>query len=238
MSPLRFLVIALSLLTGGAAFAQSAPTAPASGAPAIDKTKLSYAIGYQIGTQFANSAQPDVDIAVLVKALQDGYAKRPPGVPIDTMQQQLVNFDAKVQRDSVVEFRRVATANAKRSDDFLSRNRTRPGVTTLPSGIQYAVLAKGRGPQAQMTSTVVVNYRGALIDGTEFDSSYAHGKPVTFTVNRVIPGWQDVIPRMHVGDKWKVVIPPALAYGERGELPRIGPNEALVFEIELVDIRQ
>lgn len=237
MSPLRFLVIALPLLSG-AALAQSAPTAPVSGAPAIDKTKLSYAIGYQIGTQFANSAQPDVDISVLVKALQDGYAKRAPGVPIDVMQQQLVNFDAKVQRDSTVEFRRVATANAQRSADFLARNRTRPGVVTLPSGIQYAVLAKGRGAQAQMTSTVVVNYRGALIDGTEFDSSYAHGKPVTFTVNRVIAGWQDVIPRMRVGDKWKVVIPPALAYGERGELPRIGPNEALVFDIELVDIQQ
>jgi len=237
MSPLRFLVIALSLLSGSV-LAQSAPTTPASGAPAIDKTKLSYAIGYQIGTQFANSAQPDVDISVLVKALQDGYAKRAPGVPIDVMQQQLVNFDAKVQRDSVVEFRRVATANAQRSADFLARNRTRPGVVTLPSGIQYAVLTKGRGAQAQMTSTVVVNYRGALIDGTEFDSSYAHGKPVTFTVNRVIAGWQDVIPRMRVGDKWKVVIPPALAYGERGELPRIGPNEALVFDIELVDIQQ
>jgi FKBP-type peptidyl-prolyl cis-trans isomerase FklB len=222
----------------GTAIAQSAPPAPASGAPAIDKTKLSYAIGYQIGTQFANSAQPDVDIAILVKALQDGYAKRAPGVPIDVMQQQLVNFDAKVQRDSMVEFRRVANANAQRSTDFLAKNKVKPGVVTLPSGIQYNVLAKGRGPQAQVTSTVVVNYRGALIDGTEFDSSYAHGKPVTFTVNRVIPGWQDVIPRMHVGDKWKVVIPPQLAYGERGELPRIGPNEALVFEIELVDIRQ
>ena len=240
MSRLRFLVIATASLIVGAAqaHAQSAPSAPASGAPAIDKAKLSYAIGYQIGTQFANSAQPDVDIAVLVKALQDGYAKRAPGVPIDTMQQQLVNFDAKVQRDSMVEFRRVSEANAKRSADFLAKNRTRPGVVTLPSGIQYAVLSKGNGAQAQLTSTVVVNYRGALIDGTEFDSSYAHGKPVTFTVNRVIPGWQDVIPRMHVGDKWKVVIPPALAYGERGELPRIGPNEALVFDIELMDIRQ
>ncbi|SFW59540.1 FKBP-type peptidyl-prolyl cis-trans isomerase [Luteibacter sp. UNCMF366Tsu5.1] len=237
MSPLRFLVMFAALsLPFAAVGAQSASTAPVSGAPAIDKTKLSYAIGYQIGTQFANSAQPDVDIAVLVKALQDGYAKRPPGVSIDVMQQQLVNFDAKVQRDSAVEFRRVAAANAKRSADFLARNRTRSGVVTLPSGIQYAVLAKGTGPQAQVTSTVVVNYRGALIDGTEFDSSYAHGKPVTFTVNRVIPGWQDVIPRMHVGDRWKVVIPPQLAYGERGELPRIGPNEALVFEIELMGI--
>jgi FKBP-type peptidyl-prolyl cis-trans isomerase len=237
MSPTRLLAIVLSLCCG-TAFAQAAPQAPAAGAPVIDKTKLSYAIGYQIGTQFANSAQPDVDIAILVKALQDGYAKRAPGVPIDVMQQQLVNFDAKVQRDSVVEFRRVATGNAQRSTDFLARNKSRPGVITLPSGIQYNVLERGHGPQAQVTSTVVVNYRGALIDGTEFDSSYAHGKPVTFTVNRVIPGWQDVIPRMHVGDKWRVVIPPQLAYGERGELPRIGPNEALVFEIELVDIRQ
>ncbi|QDE38648.1 FKBP-type peptidyl-prolyl cis-trans isomerase [Luteibacter pinisoli] len=237
MSPTRLLAIVLSLCCG-TAFAQAAPQAPAAGAPVIDKTKLSYAIGYQIGTQFANSAQPDVDIAILVKALQDGYAKRAPGVPIDVMQQQLVNFDAKVQRDSVVEFRRVATANAQRSTDFLAKNKSRQGVITLPSGIQYNVLERGHGPQAQVTSTVVVNYRGALIDGTEFDSSYAHGKPVTFTVNRVIPGWQDVIPRMHVGDKWRVVIPPQLAYGERGELPRIGPNEALVFEIELVDIRQ
>lgn len=244
MPPLRLLVtlVALSSLPVAAAHAQAQgqvpSTMPASGAPAIDKPRLSYAIGYQIGTQFANSAQPDVDIAVLVKALQDGYAKRVPAVPIDVMQQQLVNFDAKVQRDSVVEFRRVSASNAKRSADFLARNGALRGVTTLPSGIQYSVLTKGRGAQAQMNSTVVVNYRGALIDGTEFDSSYAHGKPVTFTVSRVIPGWQDVIPRMHVGDKWKVVIPPSQAYGERGELPRIGPNEALVFDIELIDIKQ
>ncbi|WP_369930670.1 FKBP-type peptidyl-prolyl cis-trans isomerase [Xanthomonas sp. NCPPB 2632] len=236
-SRLLVTIAALLCLPAVPALAQGPATANASAAPAIDKTRLSYAIGYQIGTQFANSAQPDVDIAVLVRALQDGYAKRAPGVPIDVMQQQLVNFDAKVQRDSVVEFRRVAAANAKRSSDFLARNRVRPGVTTLPSGIQYAVLNKGSGAQASVTSTVVVNYRGALIDGTEFDSSYAHGKPVTFTVNRVIPGWQDVIPRMRVGDKWKVVIPPALAYGERGELPRIGPNEALVFDLELIDVK-
>jgi FKBP-type peptidyl-prolyl cis-trans isomerase len=243
MSPLRLLSMIVALLSvpafaAAAQQAQAPAGAPGTVAPAIDKSQLSYAIGYQIGTQFANSAQPDVDIAVLVKALQDGYAKRVPSVSIDVMQQQLVNFDAKVQRDSVVEFRRVADSNAKRSADFLARNRVRAGVTTLPSGIQYSVITRGKGAQAQVTSTVVVNYRGALIDGTEFDSSYAHGKPVTFTVNRVIPGWQEVIPRMHVGDKWKVVIPPAQAYGERGELPRIGPNEALVFDLELIDIKQ
>ncbi|WP_428993112.1 FKBP-type peptidyl-prolyl cis-trans isomerase [Luteibacter rhizovicinus] len=235
---MRFLLLA-SALVAGVAFAQAPAGPSAPHAAVIDKTKLSYAIGYQIGTQFASSPQPDVDIAVLVKALQDGYAKRPPGVPVDQMQDQLLGFDAKVRQDAVSEFRRVADANARRSTDFLQKNRGRPGVIALPSGIQYSILAHGTGrQQPEVTSTVTVNYRGALIDGTEFDSSYAHGRPVTFTVNRVIRGWQDVIPRMRVGDKWKVIIPPQLAYGERGELPRIGPNEALVFEIELLDIKQ
>jgi FKBP-type peptidyl-prolyl cis-trans isomerase FklB len=111
-------------------------------------------------------------------------------------------------------------------------------VVQLPSGIQYAVIRKGDGKtRPAVTSTVTVNYRGMLVDGTEFDSSWAHGAPVSFAVNRVIRGWQDVIPRMHVGDRWKVVIPPQLAYGERGQLPRIGPNEALVFDIELLDVK-
>ncbi|MBB3227404.1 FKBP-type peptidyl-prolyl cis-trans isomerase [Luteibacter sp. Sphag1AF] len=238
MSSTRFLLLA-SLIVAGSAVAQS-PANPQPARPVvIDKTKLSYAIGYQIGTQFANSPQPEVDIAVLVKALQDGYARRAPGVSVDQMQDQLLGFDAKVRQDAVAEFRRVAESNAKRSAEFLEKNRSRAGVIALPSGIQYSVLARGSGnQQPQVTSTVTVNYRGALLDGTEFDSSYAHGRPVTFTVNRVIRGWQDVIPRMRVGDKWKVIIPPQLAYGERGELPRIGPNEALVFEIELLEIKQ
>jgi FKBP-type peptidyl-prolyl cis-trans isomerase FklB len=109
----------------------------------------------------------------------------------------------------------------------------------LPSGIQYAVMKKGDGTVTpKVTSQVTVNYRGMLVDGTEFDSTWAHGAPVRFMVDKVIPGWQDVIPRMHVGDRWRVVIPPQLAYGQRGALPRIGPNEALVFEIELLDIQQ
>ena len=119
----------------------------------------------------------------------------------------------------------------------MAQNRQQPGVTQLPSGIQYQVLTKGEGKRsASVASSVTVNYRGMLPDGTEFDSTWAHGAPVTFKVSGVIPGWRDVIPRMHVGDRWKVVIPPSLAYGEHGALPRIGPNEALVFDIELLDI--
>jgi len=203
----------------------------------LDKHKLSYAIGYQIGTQFAGG-DPDVDLATVQKAIQDAYAKRHPAVSMQDMHAQLQRLEQQMHANAVAEFERIAAANARKSADYLARNRQRKGVVQLPSGIQYAVLEQGKGKQSpEVSSTVTVNYRGMLVDGTEFDSSWAHGAPVTFQVNKVIPGWQDVIPRMHVGDRWRVVIPPQLAYGERGQLPRIGPNEALVFEIELLDIK-
>jgi FKBP-type peptidyl-prolyl cis-trans isomerase FklB len=179
-----------------------------------------------------------VDLATLQKAIEDAYDKRPPGVPVQDMRDQLRALDDVMHAKAVAEFQRIAAANAKRSADFLQKNAAQPGVVQLPSGIQYAVIRKGDGKTSPtVTSTVTVNYRGMLVDGTEFDSSWAHGAPVSFAVNRVIRGWQDVIPRMHVGDRWKVVIPPQLAYGERGQLPRIGPNEALVFDIELLDVK-
>jgi FKBP-type peptidyl-prolyl cis-trans isomerase FklB len=154
------------------------------------------------------------------------------------MHLQLQRLDQQMQADALAEFKRIAVANARKSAAYLERNRQRPGVVQLPSGIQYAVLSQGSGTVSPaVTSVVTVNYRGMLIDGTEFDSTWAHGAPVSFPVNGVIRGWQDVIPRMHIGDRWKVVIPPQLAYGEDGMLPRIGPNEALVFEIELLDIK-
>jgi FKBP-type peptidyl-prolyl cis-trans isomerase FklB len=198
---------------------------------------LSYAIGYQIGSQFADG-KPDVEIPVLVRAIQDAYARRHPSVSMQDMHQQLQRLDQQMHADALAEFKRVAAANARKSAQYMAQNRQRPGVVQLPSGIQYAVLSAGSGKTSPtVTSTVTVNYRGMLVDGTEFDSTWAHGAPVSFTVDKVIRGWQDVIPRMHVGDRWKVVIPPQLAYGETGALPRIGPNEALVFEIELLAIK-
>ncbi len=222
------------LLLGGVAHAQSASPAPTA---KPDRAKLSYAIGYQIGSQFADG-KPDVEIPVLVRAIQDAYAKRHPSVSMQDMHQQLQQLDRQMHADALAEFTRIAAANARKSADYLAKNRRQPGVVQLPSGIQYAVLNKGSGTASPtVTSTVTVNYRGMLVDGTEFDSTWAHGAPVSFTVDKVIRGWQDVIPRMHVGDRWKVVIPPQLAYGETGALPRIGPNEALVFEIELLAIK-
>lgn len=241
MTHLRLGLLAL-LLVGGVAHAQQRVPASASGRAAVsstkpDKAKLSYAIGYQIGSQFSNG-KPDIDITILQRAIRDAYGKRAPTVSMQDMHEQLQRLNQHMRAEAQAEFKRIAAANASKSAAFLDRNRTRPGVVQLASGIQYAVLSKGSGKVSPTVhSTVTVNYRGMLIDGTEFDSTWAHGAPVSFRVDKVLPGWQDVIPRMHVGDRWKVVIPPKLAYGANGELPRIGPNEALVFEIELLDIK-
>jgi FKBP-type peptidyl-prolyl cis-trans isomerase FklB len=233
MTYLRCALLGTTLLLAGVGHAQNRslvaadPTKP-------DKAKLSYAIGYQIGSQFADG-KPAVEIPVLVRAIQDAYAKRHPTVSMQDMHRQMQRLDQQMHADALAQFKHIATVNARKSAAYMARNRQQAGVVQLPSGIQYAVLSSGNGSSPTVTSVVTVNYRGMLIDGTEFDSTWAHGAPVSFTVNKVLPGWQDVLPRMHVGDRWKVVIPPQLAYGENGQLPRIGPNEALVFEIELLD---
>ncbi|MFK2929449.1 FKBP-type peptidyl-prolyl cis-trans isomerase [Dyella agri] len=238
MTRLRWLLPCL--LLAGAAHAQ---TSPQPAAPVkLDKSKLSYAIGYQIGSQFIDSRTqagiPEIDIATLQRAIQDAYNKRPPTVSMQAMHQQLSAFNQQLRTDAQAEFEQVAEANARKSVAFMARNAKQPGVVQLPSGIQYSVIKRGDGTASPtVTSTVVINYRGMLVDGTEFDSTWAHGAPVSFAVDHVISGWRDVIPRMHVGDRWKVVIPPQLAYGKEGMLPRIGPNEALVFDIELLAIK-
>lgn len=239
MTRLRWLALGITMLGATAIHAQTRAPASAAQASGLDRNKLSYAIGYQIGSQFANG-DPDVDIATMQRAIQDAYNKRRPAVPMQDMHEQLRRLDKHMHDKAEADFQSLATANAAKSADYLAKNRQKPGVVQLPSGIQYQVLKQGTGKdQPAVNSTVTVNFRATLIDGTEFDSSWAHGSPVSFIVNnKVIPGWQDVIQRMHVGDKWRVVIPPALAYGERGNLPRIGPNEALVFEIELLEIKQ
>jgi FKBP-type peptidyl-prolyl cis-trans isomerase FklB len=228
-------LLLVGVLLGGPLHAQQ--PVPAADATKPDKAKLSYAIGYQIGSRFAEGT-PDVDLATLQRAIADAYAKHKPAVPIQQMQAQLQHLQQQMHRDALAQFKRIAAENARKSAAFMAQNRKKPGVVQLPSGIQYSVLSKGTGTiNPTVTSTVVVNYLGMLVDGTEFDSTWAHGAPVSFAVDKVIPGWRDVIPRMHVGDRWEVVIPSRLAYGEEGALPRIGPNEALRFEIELLAIK-
>lgn len=235
-------MLVVSILLTGTTQAHQSPSSSSSSRPASpaspDKDKLSYAIGYQIGSQFTQGP-PSIDLATLQRGIGDAYAKRHPSVPVAQMHEQLRALEQQMHTSAISEFERVAQQNARKSAQFMANNSKHSGVVELPSGVQYQVLKRGDGTLSpRVSSKVTINYRGMLPDGTEFDSTWAHGAPVTFTVSGVISGWRDVIPRMHVGDRWKVVIPPRLAYGKQGALPRIGPNEALVFDIELLDIVQ
>lgn len=203
----------------------------------LDRHKVSYAIGYRFGSEFADG-HPQVDLDTLVRAIRDAYGRQPPAVPMNIMHQQLEELGLQMHRRALAEFRRLASVNARKSAQFMRKNGQRPGVVTLPSGVQYQILRKGQGSTPTQDSSVVINYRGLLTNGMEFDSSQAHGKPVTYPVAKMLPGWREVLPHMHVGAHWKVFIPPSQAYGERGQLPRIGPNEALVFDIQLLGVQK
>ena len=130
-----------------------------------------------------------------------------------------------------------AAKNLAAGEAFLSANKSKPGVITLPDGLQYKVIIKGKGPTPKSTDTVTVNYAGTLIDGTEFDSSYKRGQPATFPVNGVIPGWTEALQKMPVGSTYELYIPASLAYGLDGAPPSIGPNETLIFKVDLISIK-
>ena len=201
-----------------------------------EKGKLSYSIGYQIGKDFTERKM-DVDINTVIRALQDAYAKRNPALSEEQMRDTLGKFQQKMMTEAKAEFDKVAGANKTKSDAFMAQNKAKKGIVTLASGVQYRVIEDGNGARPNANSEVTVHYRGSLSSGLEFDSSFARGEPVHFKVNSVIKGWQEVLPLMSVGAHWQVFVPPELAYGERGQPPRIGPNEALVFEIKLLEVK-
>lgn len=233
----RWMFAALALAGATVAHAQggTAPAAGAAPAQPIDRNKVSYAIGYEIGRDFIEKKM-DVDLATVIRALQDGYAKRAPTVPEEQMRQAMAQMREKMLGEARTKFEALARENKTKSDKFLAENRAKKGIVALPSGIQYRVIEDGTGKRATPTSEVTVHYRGSLSSGLEFDSSFARGEPANFKVNDVIEGWKEVLPMMKVGDHWQVFLPPEKAYGLRGQGP-IGPNEALVFDIKLVDVK-
>ena len=247
---LRWSFAALALLAAGSAFAQNtatpaaqaaAPAGSSQPAPApitaADKPNLSYAIGFQMGDGLVER-KIDVDINAVIRGLQDGFAKRKPTVAEETMHDVLGRMQAQMYTQAKAEFDKLGGENKAKSQKFLSENKTKKGVITLPSGLQYVVIEEGTGTRHPTpTSDVSVHYRGSLINGLEFDSSFARGQPANFKVNEVIKGWSEILPLMRVGDYWRVYVPADMAYGDRGQPPRIGPNEALVFELKLVDIK-
>jgi FKBP-type peptidyl-prolyl cis-trans isomerase FklB len=196
------------------------------------KQKLSYLIGFQVGQSFKQQGL-DVDVDVVATAIKDVLADAKPRLSLEEMKATVKSLQEEAGKKMAV----AGDANKKEGEAFLTANKTKEGVVALPSGLQYKVVTQGTGKKPKATDTVVVNYRGTLISGKEFDSSYKRGEPVTFPVNGVIKGWQEILPLMQEGSKYQVFIPSDLAYGPQGTGGDIGPNATLVFDIELVSIK-
>jgi FKBP-type peptidyl-prolyl cis-trans isomerase len=211
------------------------------------KDKASYAVGLNVGKSLgAQLAQQSVDVdqAILLRGVKDALAGGKTLLTDDEVKAVLTQLQAEVrtrqQEKMKVEqekMRAVSEMNKKEGLEFLTANKEKEGIVTLPSGLQYKVLTEGTGPKPAATDTVVCNYRGTLINGTEFDSSYKRGQPLSIQVNGVIKGWTEALQLMPVGSKWQLFIPSDLGYGDRGSGPNIGPGATLIFEVELLSIQ-
>jgi FKBP-type peptidyl-prolyl cis-trans isomerase FklB len=215
----------------------AAKTTPKPAAPlTTDKEKDSYAVGLNIGRNLKK--QPvDLDMPSLMRGLKDALAGTTPLLTDAEFDTALKQLQAEAQKKQDAELQKAGEANMKEGEEFLAANKTKDGVVTLPSGLQYKIVTAGTGAKPAAKDTVVCNYRGTFINGTEFDSSYKRGQPATFPVSGVIKGWTEALQLMPVGSKWQLFIPPDLAYGQRGAGGAIGPNATLVFEVELISIK-
>lgn len=206
-----------------------------------EKGKLSYAIGYEIGSDLKRR-KLDVDLNTVLRAIQDGHAEREPVVAKDVMAKSLQAMQEKALAEARAEFERVSAENKARSDKFLADNRVKQGVQVLPSGVQYRVIETGTGTQPTADSQVQMHFRGSLITGQEFASSYAtqggtEPQPLTMVVKDApLPGLQEVLPLMKAGSRWEVFLPPEKAYGNSPRSP-IGPNQAVVFDVRLIGVK-
>jgi FKBP-type peptidyl-prolyl cis-trans isomerase FklB len=221
------LAATIAILGAGTVMAETPTTAPAS-AFKTEQERVGYAIGLQIGK---NVAGIDFDAAALAAGVKDAASGAKPQMSEDDIRQTLTALKEKMMAKQAA----AAEADAKAGDTFLADNGKKPGIVTTASGLQYKVNSSGKGKQPKATDTVSVNYRGTLVSGKEFDAS--HGTPVTFPVNGVIPGWTEALQLMHEGDKWTLYIPAKLAYGDQGAGPDIGPNQTLIFDVELVSVK-
>lgn len=203
--------------------------------PQKEMEKVSYAIGQNIASSM-KAQGIEIDLDFLLAGMRDTFENRPSRLSEEEATAVLQAYQAKMEAKHRERMATVATENQAAGKAFLEKNAQEKNVVTLPSGLQYKILRAGEGPLPKLTDRVTVHYRGTLLDGTEFDSSYRRGEPATFPVQGVIRGWIEALQRMPVGSKWLVWIPSDLAYGERGAPPAIGPNATLIFEIELLSI--
>jgi FKBP-type peptidyl-prolyl cis-trans isomerase FklB len=238
--------MAAAIMLLGNALAQQTPPATTQQTPAAgsqtasafktQKDKVSYAIGMNIGTTL-HKQSVDVDPKVLQQGLEDAMAGGKTLLSEDEARATLTEFQTEMRKKMQEKMQAEGEANKKEGATFLAANKAKDGVVTLPSGLQYKILAPGTGPKPTASDSVVCNYRGTLIDGKEFDSSYKRGQPATFPVSGVIKGWTEALQLMPVGSKWQLFVPSDLAYGERGQGPDITPNATLIFEVELISIQ-
>jgi FKBP-type peptidyl-prolyl cis-trans isomerase FklB len=202
------------------------------------KQKASYAIGMNWGTGLHRQGI-DVDNPALIQGMKDALAGGKTLLTEDEARSALMQLQKEMQEKQQAKAAQEGEANKKEGDAFLAANKTKEGVVTLPSGLQYKILTPGTGPKPTASDSVVCNYKGTLINGSEFDSSYKRGEPATFPVTGVIKGWTEALQLMPVGSKWQLFIPPDLAYGPRGTPGGpIGPNATLIFEVELISIKE
>ena len=218
------LVIAVWLVTGSANLLAKEPKTA--------KERLSYTFGYRAGQDIKKSGLK-IDIDSFAQAIKDVLNDRSLKLSIDEMQSVWNNYlnDVKQKRQAS------ADKNLKAGRTFMSANRKKPGVRQTKSGLQYKIIRKGSGKRPTVNSSVSVHYRGTLINGNEFDSSYRRGEPITFPLTGVIKGWQEALGMMHEGGKWQIYVPPKLAYGNQGAGAIIGPNATLIFDIELLKVK-
>ena len=201
------------------------------------KDKISYSIGMNIGNNLKKQAidvNPDALVSGIKDALSGGKALMTEQEVNDT----LMAFQKEMASKQSERLKELGEKNKKEGEAFLAENKKKEGVITLPSGLQYKVIKEGTGETPKLTDTVTTNYRGTLIDGTEFDSSYRREQPATFPVKGVIAGWTEALQLMKVGSKWQLFTPSNLAYGERGAGRDIGPNATLIFDVELLSIKE
>ncbi len=207
------------------------------GAPKNQKDRISYVIGMDIGTNLKKQSV-EVNPDLLLKGIKDALSGNKPLMTDQEIKETIAAFQKEMQAKQEEVAKKMGEKNKKEGEAFLAENKKREGVITLASGLQYKVLKKGSGKKPKATDTVTTHYRGTLIDGTEFDSSYRRGQPVSFPVNGVIAGWTEALQLMEEGAKWQLFIPSSLAYGERGAGPQIGPNATLIFEVELISVQE
>ncbi len=205
--------------------------------PKTQKDRISYVIGVDIGTNLKKNSI-DVNPDLLLRGIKDGLSGSKLMMSDQEIKETIAAFQKEIQARKEEMAKKMGEKNKREGEAFLAENKKKEGVVTLASGLQYRILKKGSGKKPKLTDTVTAHYKGTLIDGTEFDSSYRRNQPVSFPVNGVIAGWTEALQLMEEGARWQLFIPPHLAYGERGAGPQIGPNATLIFEVELISVQE